>query len=424
MKMRNRISFMALAIFVVCAPAAFAQEPPAKWSRDWPAEFRQNLQQGILQFWIDHGIDREHGGTAGWLDRQGNPILPGTKSLVQQAQMVWTFAAAYRQFPEPPYKDAATHTLKFLREKMVDPRNGGFFWLVDRDGRLMDVKKHLYGQSFAISALAEYARACNDPRARREALALFRLIDAKAHDDVNGGYREAYALNWFPLPDDATLGARGRKTANGHIQLLESFTTLYLATQDAKVRARVEELLNICLNKIVDADQGYARLYFTDDWKPDDSDTSSYGHDIELSWVLTEAAQALGRGDDPTVKKVSLALVDHTLRDGFDRKHGGVWNEGPAQGPAGNKRLLWWVQAEATVGLLNAFQLTGKEEYRQRFEQQARYTLDNFADHQYGEWYNTIEPDGRITGEKANEWKAPYHAAQACLEVIRRLSQK
>jgi mannobiose 2-epimerase len=423
MKTRRRISFLLLAILLALVPAA-AQQPPAKPSRDLAAEFRDNLQQGILKFWIDHAIDREHGGMIGWLDRQGKPILPGTKSLVQQARIVWTFSAAYRQFPEPIYKDVATHTLKFLREKMLDPRFGGFYWLVDRDGRIMDVKKHLYGESFAIYALAEYARAFNDPRARREALALFRLIDAKAHDDVNGGYREAFLMNWRPFLADATLGALGRKTMNAHIHLLESFTTLYLATKDAKVRARVEELLDLCLNKIVDTDQGYARLYFTDDWQPADSETSSYGHDIELNWLLTEAAEALGRGDDPKVKKVSLALVDHTLRDGFDRQHGGVWNEGPAQGPARDKRMIWWVQAEATVGLLNAYQLTGKEEYRQLFEQQARYTLDHFADRQYGEWYNTIGTDGRITGDKANEWKAPYHAARACLEVLRRLQEK
>jgi mannobiose 2-epimerase len=417
------ISFLVLAVLLLLVPAA-AQQPPAKPSHDWAAEFRQNLQQGILKFWTDHAIDREHGGMIGWLDRQGKPIPPGTKSLTQQARIVWTFSAAYRQFPEPNYKDVATHTLRFLREKMWDPRFGGFYWLVDGDGRPMDVKKHLYGESFAVSALAEYALAFHDARARREALDLFRLIDRKAHDDANGGYHEAYAWNWFPLAGDLTLGAHGRRSTQTHIHLLESFTTLHLATQDAKVRARLEELLDLCLNKIVDSDQGYARLYFADDWQPADSDRSSYGHDMELSWLLTEAAKALGRGDDPKVKKVSLALVDHTLRDGFDREHGGVWNEGPAQGPADDKRMIWWVQAEAIVGLLNAYQLTGQEEYRQLFEQQARYTLDHFADREYGEWYNTIDPDGRISGDKANEWKAPYHAAQACLEVIRRLSEK
>ena len=426
MKTRRQFLILSLAGMGSTFAPASAQEAKSA-ARDWSAEFRENLQGGILRFWLDHAIDRENGGMIGWLDRKGNPIPPGTKSLVQQARVVWTFSAAYRQFPEPAYKEAATHTLRFLREKMLDKRNGGYFWLVNREGRVMDAKKHLYGESFAIYALAEYARAFNDRVAREEALALFRLIDRKGHDDANGGYREAFRWDWQPLIRDATLGARGRKSMNSHIHLLESFTTLHLATHDSKVRARVEELLKICTEKIVDVEQGYARLFFTDDWKPAGSETSSYGHDIELNWLMTEAAEALG--DDwakshPEVARTALALVDHTLRDGFDRKRGGVYDEGPAAGPVRSRRMIWWVQAEALVGLLNAYQMTGKAEYHDRFEQQARYTLDHFVDREYGEWYNTIEPDGKITGEKTSEWKGPYHAGRACLEVIRRLSEK
>lgn len=426
MKTRRRILVLILAVISSTFAPASAQESP-RAARDWSAEFRQNLQGGILRFWIDHAIDREYGGMIGWLDRKGNPIPPGTKSLVQQSRVVWTFSAAYRQFPEPVYKEAARHTLQFLREKMWDKKNRGFYWLVDREGRVLDGKKHLYGESFAIYALAEYARAFNDRAAREEALALFQLIDRKGHDDANGGYREAFSMDWQPLKNDATLGSRGRKSMNSHIHLLESFTTLYLATHDSNVRRRVEELLKICTEKIVDVREGYARLYFTDDWKPADSETSSYGHDIELNWLLTEAAEALGgewQKSRPEVARAALALVDHTLRDGFDREHGGVYDEGPAAGPAKSRRMIWWVQAEALVGLLNAYQLTGKAEYYDRFEQQARYTLDHFVDREYGEWYNAIEPDGKITGEKTSEWKAPYHAGRACLEVVRRLSEK
>ncbi len=95
----------------------------------------------------------------GWLDRQGNPIPPGTKSLVQQTRVVWTFSAAYRRYPEPLYKKVAAGAQKFLREKVWDAKNQGFYWLVQRDGRVADPMKHLYGQSFAIYALAEYAQA-------------------------------------------------------------------------------------------------------------------------------------------------------------------------------------------------------------------------------------------------------------------------
>ncbi len=424
--MMVRIQIRSLAFLVLALSSSAVRLPGQEMPRGlghWPAEFRENLQQGILQFWLGHAVDRKYGGMIGWLNRQGNPVPPGTKSLVQQSRVVWTFAAAYRRYPEPAYKEVAALTLTFLREKMRDDKRGGYYWLVDREGRVLDSKKHLYGQSFAIYALAEYARAFNDRPAREEALALFHLIDRKAHDAANGGYREAFSADWQPLKDDPTLGSRGRKSMNTHIHLLESFTTLYKASADPTVRGRVEELLKIITEKIVDGDRGYARLYFTQDWKPSDSETSSYGHDIELSWLMEEAAEALGRPRSAGTLRASAALVDHTLRDGFDREHGGVYDEGPAAGPAASRRKIWWVQAEALVGLLNAYQLTGKKEYRDRFEQQARYVFDHFVDREYGEWFNTIEPDGKITGEKTSEWKAPYHHARSCLEIIERLTK-
>jgi cellobiose epimerase len=415
---------LPLLVLGALAPASPAQQTPQD-GRQWAAEFQQNLQQGILKFWLDHAIDHQYGGMIGWLDRQGNPIPPGTKSLVQQSRVVWTFAAAYRRYPEPVYKEAATETMKFLRDKMWDREHGGFYWLVERDGRVRDAKKHLYGQSFAIYALAEYAEAFHDESARREALDLFRLIDQKAHDGTNGGYFEAFSVDWRePLKNELALNLADRKSMNTHIHLLESLTTLYRATGDARVKARVEELLRISLDQIVDAHQGYARLYFTNDWKPaEEQATSSYGHDIELSWLMTETAAVLGRPRDPKVLAASHALVEHTLRDGFDHQHGGVYYEGPVDGPPRDRRLSWWVEAETLVGLLNAYQLTHQREYWQRFEQQARFVFDRFVDREYGEWYADIQPDGKITGEKTSEWKAPYHHSRACLEVIRRLEE-
>jgi len=118
--------------------------------RDWMVEFRDNLLHGILQFWIDHGIDRQYGGAFGWLDRQGNPIPPGTKSVAQQGRLLWTFAEVYRRYPEPIYAEAATHLLKFLRAKMWDAKRGGYYWLVDRQGQLRDGTKLLNPMSYVL----------------------------------------------------------------------------------------------------------------------------------------------------------------------------------------------------------------------------------------------------------------------------------
>jgi mannobiose 2-epimerase len=413
-----------LAAALILAPCAWPQTPPKQEARrDWSSEFQQDLQQSILKFWLDHAVDHDDGGMIGWLGREGDPIPPGTKSLVQQSRVVWTFSAAYQRYPESAYKEAAAQTLKFLRERMWDKEHDGFNWLVDRQGKVLDDQKNLYGESFAIYALAEYGRAFHDGSAVRQAVELFRLLDIKAHDNTNGGYFEAFNNDWSRQTKNMlAMNMPGRKSMNTHIHLLESLTTLYNVTGDPNVKARVEELLNLCLNKIANPRLGYLRLYFTNDWKPaENSETSSYGHDIELSWLITESAGALGRARDPRVKRLALALVDHTLRDGFDREQGGIYDEGPVSGPAKNKTKTWWVQAEALTGLLNAYQLTGQQIYRDRFDQQAAYVLLRFVDHQFGEWFNQIQPDGMITGNKTDAWKGPYHNGRACLEVIQRL---
>jgi mannobiose 2-epimerase len=310
--------------------------------RDWLVEFRDNLLHGILQFWIDHGIDREHGGGHGWLDRAGQAIPPGTKSVAQQGRLLWTFAEVYRRYPEAIYADAATHILKFLRTKMWDSKRGGYYWLVDRQGHLLDGMKLLNPMAYMLEGLAGYALAFREARACQEALDLFEVMDRHAHDDAHGGYHVAFTEDWQPIrdyhrasgtaasscvaPDEEVhpvlADAHGRKSSDWHLGILEALATLYDVTEEAAVRTRVEELVTIFPEKVVDTEQGYARLYFTDDWQPADRNSdvtrSVYGLDMEMSWLMTEAATLVGHGRDPQAERACLALVDHALRDGFD----------------------------------------------------------------------------------------------------------
>jgi mannobiose 2-epimerase len=384
------------------------------------AEFRQNLEQSILCFWTEHGIDHTHGGVFGWLDRQGNPIAPATKSLVQQSRVLWTFSAASQLDPKPIYKEVADRSLEFLLSHLRDRKHGGFYWLVERDGRLNSAKKHLYGQAFAIYGLAAYANAFHDKTAYVYALELFELIEWKAHDRRNGGYQEAFTQDWILNRGDTALGPPGLKTMNTHTHLLEAFIELYSVRENSMVRERVTELLTLFPEKIIDKRVYSARLYFTDKWKSVGSQNSSYGHDVELSWLMTYAAVVLGKSHDGVVRSAALGLIVHTLRYGSDRANSGVYYDGPSKGPATNIAKVWWVQAEALVGLLNAFQLTGELDYLTEFIQHAKFVRDHMFDHQYGEWLHTLGCDGVIRGEKAGEWRDPYHQSRACLEIVKR----
>lgn len=393
--------------------------------------FRENLQHGVLQFWADHAIDRQYGGVIGRLDREGKPIPPGDKSLVVISRTMWSFAEAYRRYPEPVYKEIATTCLKFLRDKMWDKQKGGYYFMVSQEGQVLDSTKLVNPMCYTMEGLAEYALAFNDTEARKEAIDLFLVIDRHAHDNKYGGYKVAFTADWRWLkdyePGPNAAGLFGRKSYDWHLGLLEAIATLYDITGDARVRARLEELLGLFVDKIVDVQQGYGRYYFTDDWKPADHEGDSkqceYGLDMEASWLMTEAAALIGRGQDPKVRRASLALVDHTLRDGFDQEHGGVYRTGPAAGPAANKDMEWWQQAEGLVALLNAYQMTDNLKYWEAFKLQARFVMDHFVDHQYGEWYTAVFHDGKIDSEKAGPWKAPYHVTRACLEIIARLGR-
>lgn len=408
----------------------FGAAEDSKLGPDWLVIFRQNLQQ-TLQFWVDHSIDTEYGGLLGRLDQQGKPLAPGNKSVVLESRAMWSFAEAYRRFPDPAYKRMASLCLKFLREKMWDKEHGGYYFLVSREGNVIDDTKQLNPMSYVLEGLAEYALAFNDPQARQEALDLFAVIDRHAHDDEHGGYRIAFTADWKWITDykdgPNASGSFGRKSYDWHLGLLEALTTVYDVTGNARIRARVEELLDLFVDRIIDPEIGYGRYYFTQDWqvadRNGDSKDCEYGLDLEASWLLTEAADVVGRNQDPKVRRASLALVDHAWRYGFDNQHGGVYRTGPAVGPAANKNMEWWQQAEGLVAFLNAHRLTGDEKYLRAFELQAQFVNDRFVDHTYGEWYTAISREGKIDTEKVGPWKAPYHATRACLEVISRMGR-
>jgi mannobiose 2-epimerase len=428
LNLRKLIPYLALLLF--CSThISLAAQMNGEAARNWPVVIRDTLQHTVLQFWIDHALDKEYGGIYGRLDRQGRPTDYGNKSVVLISRSLWSFSEAYRRYPDPDYQKMAAECLKFLRDKMWDREHGGYYFMVTREGKIVNSNKELNPMSYVMEGLAEYALAFHDNQVATEALDLFRVIDQHAHDNDHGGYRIAFTADWQFIKDykDGPNGAGsfGRKSYDWHLGLVEALATLYDVTGDQKVKMRLNELLDIFVNRIIDSEVGYGRYYFHDDWSVADRDGDSkqceYGLDLEASWLITEAAQRVGRQEDAKIRRASLALVDHALRYGFDKERGGVYRTGPATGPATNRDMEWWQQCEAMVAFLNAYQLTGNPKYWQAFDLQGRFFMDRWVDHQYGEVYTALYHDGRIDDTKVDPWKAPYHITRACLEIISRL---
>lgn len=364
-----------------------------------------------MAFWKVHGPDPLHGGFYGKHDRRGTPVENEDKGLIQQARHLWSFSTWYaRREQTPEIKAVADSTYRFISQHFLDAKDGEYFYRVSRDGaKVVDPKKLLYAESFAIFALATYADVFDVSEAAERALACFRSIDRRAHDAAHLGYDQTGEPGW--------LAPGAQKDTNTHIHLLEAFTALYRQSADVTVRARLEELVKVVVTRIVQP-SNYAHKEFYVDWRVHDKPVVSYGHDLETTWLLIDALDALGTPLEPAATQVALSLGKHSAEFGFDAEQGGYFEEGIPGGAVLKREKVWWIQAEALPGLWWLYRSSNDTRFLERLERTLGWIETRQVDREFGEWYWGINPDGSVGSRgdfKGEEWKAEYHALRATL---------
>ena len=382
---------------------------------------QKNLQENILPFWLKYSIDEENGGFHGRIATDGTPEQNAPKGLVLNARILWTFSAAYMYDSKPAYLKTARRAYEYFIENFIDPEHDGAYWMLDCQGKATDDSKELYGQSFAVYALTEYYRDTGHYPAIEKAIALYNTIEAKAHDKKNKGHMETFSRDWIPAANARLAYGQenATKTMNTHLHLLEAYTNLYRVWQDPKLKASLHELIIVFRDHIIDHETWHFKLFFDSQWNST-SETISFGHDIEGSWLLTEAAELLGNEELlEEIEKISIKMAQACYDEALDTD-GGLFYEAEPHGIS-IKRKDWWPQAETVVGFLNAYQLTNQPHYLTAANNCWKFTLQNLVDDKYGEWFSkaSAERPGD-KAQKTSEWKAPYHNGRACLEIIHR----
>ena len=385
-------------------------------------EAEQEVKNNILPFW-QALADEENGGFYGETDFFGKPNKTAAKGCILNSRILWTFSAAYRLFGDSAYKTYAQRARDFLSKAFLDTTHGGLYWLVDHTGKALDTRKQFYNIAFGIYALSEHFIAAGDKSSLELALSLFEATEHYGLDASAGGYIEACNREWQSI-EDFRLSAKDLncpKSMNTNLHVLEAYTNLTRASGDERVRKALEALLHITLDKIVNRDFHFD-LFFDMNWRSLAKDIS-YGHDIEGSWLLYEAALAVG--DENLISKVkqaALAIAEVINNTAIDLKNGGLISGCDEAGHIHTKKE-WWPQAEAVVGFYNAYELSGERKYFDAAESIWDYIQKYFVDHTHGEWHNELNldntPDNKLP--KAGFWKCPYHNARACLEVGRRM---
>jgi len=388
----------------------------------YKTELAEELKN-ILRYWYDHTPDEVSGGFFGRLDNDSQVIAGAPKGTVLNARILWTFSAAFNQVPNADYLTAAYRAYDYICLYMIDYKDGGVYWSVDFEGQPLDTKKQVYAIAFTIYAFSEFYLASGDEAVKQKAIDLFYILVEKAYDPAQTGYFEAFTKDWQPIGDLrlSAKDANEKKTMNTHLHVLEAYTNLYRIWPDKALKQHLSVLINNFFDHFINQQTYNLNLFFDEDWNSK-SGLVSYGHDIEATWLLLEAAEVIGdEGAGDRIRDVSIKMAEETLK-AIDAD-GGLWYEYEPAEDRPIKEKHWWVQAEAMVGFFNAWQISGDEKYLDQSIGSWEFVKEKILDKANGEWFWGIKPDGAImhTEDKVGIWKCPYHNGRACMEIIKRI---
>jgi mannobiose 2-epimerase len=406
------------------------------------SEVRNHLETGIIPFWLRHAADPEFGGYRTNFNGHGEPLDMPEKYLNTQVRLLWWFSRLLRTYPNrTEFRKMTEIGIDFIVRHFWDQKHGGWFWKVKRDGTRSDAGKVVYGQSFAIYAFAEYYRATNDPKGLEYATRTFDLLQKYAADTLRGGYYENLEEDWTIAPGGVCAG--DRKGLDTHMHLMEAFTTLYAASGQEIHHRKLVEVMDLITRRMVDPETGCGRNQFDPDFNPipaiairrtwnaeragdapaTPTDTTSYGHNVELAWLMLDALRTAEIPVEPyhdTIRR----LLEHAVEHGVDREFGGIYRDGTSRGGPLIRDKEFWQHSEVLVGFLDGYERFGEEKYLDAFERVWHFVLRHMIVKGVGEWRVLVDRQGvPIDSDTGNEWKVAYHTGRAMIECVARLER-
>lgn len=384
----------------------------------WSALYRADLTDNILPFWLEHGLDRKHGGIYTCLDREGKLMDP-TKSVWFQGRFAFVCSFAYNQVERrPEWLDAARQTLDFIEQHCFDA-DGRMYFEVAANGTPLRMRRYVFSESFAAIAMAEYALATGNQSYAEKALKIFK--DMRRFLTTPGLLTPKY------LP---SVEAQGHSIT---MIMINVASRLKKVIADPELDRQIDESLFKLKNDFMHPE--FKALLETVGPAGEFIDTCNGrvinpGHCIETAWFLFDVA--MDRGGDKNLIDLGLTILNWSWDWGWDETYGGIINfrdcrNLPPQDYSQDMKF-WWPQTEAIIANLYAYKLTGNELYLKRHRQVSEWAYGHFPDHEFGEWYGYLHRDGTVAQPaKGNLFKGPFHIPrmmvkgyQLCQEILTR----
>ena len=365
--------------------------------------YKNTLLDNVLPFWLQHSIDRESGGYFTCLDREGN-VYDTDKFIWLQNRQVWTSSMLYNRLEQQPqWLDLARYGAEFLAQHGRDD-GGNWYFALNRTGQPLVQPYNIFSDCFAAMAFSQYALASGSASAKEIALQAYNNV-LRRQQNPKGKYNKAYpgtrSLKSLAVPmilANLSLEMDWLLQSSQLDTILERTVTEVMEFRDPKTGLMYENI----------TPEGQHLDCF-------DGRLINPGHGIEAMWFVMDIAS---RRNDLQLINQAVDTVLNILDFGWDRKHQGIFYFMDAQGHPLHQlewdQKLWWVHLETLIALLMGYNLTGRNECWQWFNQIHDYTWNHFADSDYGEWFGYLNRRGEVLlNLKGGKWKGCFHVPRA-----------
>ncbi len=386
--------------------------------------YRDGLLEDVLPFWIEHAVDRQHGGFTIACDRDGS-LLDTDKGIWQQGRFTWLLGELYNNAGalglddddrRDQWLDLCRHGIEFIDRFGFDPDDGRMWFHVTQDGRPIRKRRYAFSESFAAIAYGEYAQAVGSDEYAEKARRCFRqFIDHNLDPiDVQPKFTDVRPMKGIGFPMITIVTAQelrdsiGLEEADGWID--RSIETIR--------RDHMKEDIQCVMETVGPA--GELIDHF-------DGRTLNPGHAIEGAWFTMWEGKH--RGDDELIR-LGCTMLDWMWERGWDREYGGILYFVDVRGlpvqEYWHDMKFWWPHNETIIATLLAYQLTGDPKYEQMHQQVHDWSYRYFPDPEHGEWFGYLHRDGRVSVPlKGNLWKGPFHLPRmqlVCWRILGRPS--
>jgi len=392
-------------------------------------EFHHELLS-IADWWADHTVDGERGGFYGEIDANNQIVKGANKGIILNARILWFFSEAALNIASDSdnarYREYATRAYDYIIQYFLDHDYGGVYWELDEHGKPINVRKQVYAQAFTIYALSAYFKLVPNREVLDHALRLFKLLESKAIDLLDGGYLEAFARDWSSIEDMrlSDVDLNYPKSQNTHLHVLEAYTALHNVHPVGEVKAALRYTIELFDHYIINRDNHHLRMFMDMRWN-DFSPGYTYGHDIEAAWLIAKALESLADKEyTDKLMPTLLGVVDVTLSEALT-ENGQLLSTYNFESKTVDAGSPWWVQAEALVGFFFAYAQTENDRYFNAAKDVWRFIKQHQIDHVNGEWF-WLADNGKTNGKehyKVGFWKCPYHNGRAMMEALRYLEK-